>query len=119
MRNIFAAVVAIALSLHAATASAHAFLKTAEPAVGSTVRQAPNDVVITFTEGVEPAFSTIAVQDASGADVTDGAVRLAGDSTHLAVPLKPLQPGAYRVIWHATAVDTHKTQGTFSFNVTP
>lgn len=99
-------------------ASAHAFLKAASPAVGSAVAQAPSEVVIDFTEGVEPQFSTITVQDASGATVSAGGVHLAGGDTHLAVPLKPLQPGTYKVIWHATAVDTHKTEGNFSFTVT-
>ena len=103
--------------LGAAHAEAHAFLKTAIPAVGSTVQQAPSQVVIEFTEGVEPQFSTITVQDASGARVDAGGVQLAGGDTHLAVGLKPLQPGTYKVIWHATAVDTHKTEGTYSFTV--
>ena len=98
-------------------ASAHAFLKTAIPAVGSTVQPSPGQVVIEFTEGVEPKFSTITVQDASGADVETGDVHLQGGNTHLAVALKPLQAGTYKVVWHATAVDTHKTEGNFSFTV--
>ena len=32
---------------------------------------------------------------------------------------KPLAPGVYKVTWHATSVDTHHTQGDFSFTVTP
>ena len=63
---------AAGLMLYAGQASAHAFLKTATPAVGSTVQQPPNQVVIDFTEGVEPKFSTITVQDASGSAVQTG-----------------------------------------------
>ena len=104
----------------AGPASAHAFLDTATPAVGSTVRQAPSEVVIDFTEGVEPQFSTITVQDASGAPVAAGGVHLEGSGdTHLAVGLKPLRPGTYKVVWHATSTDTHKTEGSFSFTVSP
>jgi methionine-rich copper-binding protein CopC len=33
------------------------------------------------------------------------------------VALKPLRAGVYKVIWHATAVDTHKTDGSFNFTV--
>ena len=106
-----------ALALHSNPAAAHAFLKTATPAVGSTTQQPPTEVVIEFTEGVEPAFSTIAVQDASGTSVVAGGVHLAGGATHLAVPLKPLATGTYKVVWHATAVDTHKTEGSFDFTV--
>ncbi len=105
------------LAVCAGAASAHAFLKTATPAVGSTVQQPPTQVVIEFTEGVEPNFSTITVQDAAGAEVEAGGVRLVGGNTHLAVGLKPLGVGSYKVVWHATAVDTHKTEGSFTFTV--
>jgi methionine-rich copper-binding protein CopC len=117
MRQVCTLLAAAGLALSAGQASAHAFLKTATPAVGSTVQQPPAEVVIDFTEGVEPTFSTITVQDASGTSVDAGGVHLQGGDTHLAVPLKPLKPGTYKVTWHATAVDTHKTQGSFSFTV--
>ncbi len=103
-----------------APAFAHAFLKSATPAVGSTVSAAPAQVVIDYTEGVEPKFSTIEVQDASGARMDTGAAQTApGNDKQLMVGLKPLKPGAYKVIWHATATDTHKTDGSYSFTVSP
>ena len=108
---------AAGLALLAAPAFAHAFLKTASPAVGSTVSQAPSQVMINFTEGVEPRFSTITVRNAQGSPVETGKPHLVGGDTHLAVALKPLPPGTYTVVWHATATDTHKTQGTFHFTV--
>ncbi|MEJ1978997.1 MAG: copper resistance protein CopC [Acetobacteraceae bacterium] len=114
-----AALLATALGL-AGPASAHAFLKQAAPAVGSTVRTAPTEVAITFTEGVVPQFSTITVVDSSGARVDAGSVHPApGGDTHLATGLKALPPGLYTVTWHATATDTHKTQGSFTFTVKP
>jgi copper resistance protein C len=119
MRQCLMPGIASALVVAAGTASAHAFLKTATPAVGSEVKQPPSEVVIDFTEGVEPKFSTISVQDGSGADVDAGGVHLKGGNTHLAVPLKPLKPGTYKVSWHATATDTHKTEGNYTFTVTP
>jgi methionine-rich copper-binding protein CopC len=117
MRHVFAAAAVAGLLLCAGQASAHAFLKASTPAVGGTVPQAPSEVVIEFTEGVEPRFSTITVQNAAGARVDTGGVHLAGNDTRLAVALKPLQDGTYKVIWHATATDTHKTQGSFRFTV--
>ena len=96
---------------------AHAHLVSAEPPVDSTVSAAPAAVTITFTEGVEPRFSGIEVTAAGGANVDQGDAHLAGDNRHLAVGLKPLPPGTYTVHWHATAVDTHKTDGTFRFTV--
>ena len=47
-----------------------------------------------------------------------GSPHLKGGDTVLAVPLKPLPPGVYTVSWHATATDTHKTEGKFTFTVT-
>src|SRR2546430_7216017 len=46
-----------ALLFGVAGARAHAVLDRAEPRVGSTVRTAPADVKLWFTERLEPAFS--------------------------------------------------------------
>ncbi len=112
---------AIAMLLLATPAAlAHAFLRSADPAVGSTVSAAPQQVEITFTEGVEPSFSTIVVQNASGTRVDKGNVHaIPGAGKSLAVSLGPIPPGTYKVIWHATSTDTHKTEGSFSFTVAP
>lgn len=107
------------LALSASPAFAHAFLKQASPAVGSTVPQAPAAVTLTFTEGVEPLFSTITVHDASGGQVDDGHVHPAGDASHLAIGLKPLPAGIYTVAWHATSTDAHKSSGKFNFTIKP
>ena len=117
MKSSLSLCAAAVLALASGQVSAHAFLKTSTPAVGSTVQQPPSQVVIDFTEGVEPSFSTITVQDASGTGVANGEVHLDGGNTHLAIALKPLQTGTYKVVWHATAVDTHKTEGSFTFTV--
>ncbi len=108
----------VAMILAANTAEAHAFLRTATPRVGSTVATAPNEVTIDFTESVEPTFSTIAVTDAAGARVDTGPAHLDGGDARLAVALKPIAPGLYRVTWRATATDTHRTEGSFTFTVT-
>ncbi len=100
-------------------ASAHAFLQSSVPAVGSTVRMAPTEVRITFTEGVEPAFTTIQVTDAQGGRVDRGRGHLEGGDTHFAIGLTMLPPGSYHVTWKAIATDTHRTQGAFTFTVAP
>ena len=109
----------VALAAAPTGAAAHAFLKTATPAVGSTIKTAPTEVRIDFTEGVEPKFSSISVIDAHGARVDDRKLHLEEGDTHLAIGLTPLAPGRYKVTWHATATDTHRTQGNFSFTVAP
>lgn len=114
-----ASLCAAALAAAPAGAAAHAFLHSATPAVGSTIRTAPAEVRIDFTEGVEPGFSSISVMDAHGARVDDRMPHLEAGDTHLAIGLKPLAPGRYTVTWRATATDTHHTQGSFSFTVAP
>ena len=42
-----------------------------------------------------------------------------GEGRVLQVKLKPLPPGVYTVVWHVTSVDTHKTEGHFTFTVKP
>jgi methionine-rich copper-binding protein CopC len=37
----------------------------------------------------------------------------------MSVPLKALPAGSYKVMWHVLSVDTHRTQGDFSFRVGP
>ena len=117
MRHLLGGLTMAVLVLCAAHASAHAFLKTASPSVGGSVQAPPTQVVIDFTEGVEPSFSSITVQDAAGARMDTGAVHLAGGQAHLAVSLRSLQPGTYTVIWHVTSTDTHKTEGRYTFTV--
>jgi methionine-rich copper-binding protein CopC len=53
-------------------AVAHAFLDHASPRVGNTVATAPNEVVLWFTQKLEPAFSSIEVDNEQGASVTGG-----------------------------------------------
>ncbi len=102
-----------------AAASAHAFLQDSTPVVGGTVRTAPAEVAIDFTEGVEPAFSSIVVTDPGGGRVDQGRPHLEAGDARLAIAMKPLPPGRYLVAWHAVAVDTHRTEGSFSFTVAP
>lgn len=99
-------------------AFAHAFLQHATPAVGATV-SAPAELRLTFTERVEPLFSHVTLQTATGAPVTIGAPHAAESGQQLVVVLPKLPAGRYSVTWHVTSVDTHQTQGSFHFTVAP
>ncbi|MGA9894003.1 MAG: copper resistance CopC family protein, partial [Xanthobacteraceae bacterium] len=94
-----------ALALGATAARAHAFLDHASPLVGSTVAAAPHEVSLTFTENLEPAFSTVSVTDPSGAQISEGKAQVSGNT--MRVGLKSIGPGSYKVNWHALSVDTH------------
>ncbi len=121
MRLIPQAIVASLLLLTTPNlAHAHAQLVRADPPVGGTVRSTPAQVEIAFSEAVEPRFSTIGVTDGSGVQVDKHDVHaMLGDTHRLVVNLGPVSPGIYKVAWHVTSVDTHKTEGTFSFTVAP
>jgi copper resistance protein C len=97
---------------------AHAFLKHADPGVGSTVRTSPSQVRIQFTENIEPAVSSIQVFDASGREVDKRDLHLdSSDHALLQVSLPPLGAGTYKVAWRVVSVDTHVTSGSFTFRV--
>ncbi len=114
----FALLLAVSLAAAPGLAQAHAFPKTAEPAIDSTVSPAPSEVKIWFTGKLEPAFSKLEVHDAGGAAVDQGNAAVdPQDTTLMHVSLKPLRPGAYKVHWHAVSVDTHATDGDFTFTV--
>ena len=122
MKTLHPYALAAVLSLAGAgSALAHADLASADPAAGATVKTAPTEISITFTEEVEPKFSSIQVLDAGGKRVDDGAAHTAPDNEKLlSIGLKPLAPGAYKVIWHATAADdSHKTKGSYEFTLKP
>jgi len=99
----------------ATAAEAHAFLDHAEPRVGSTVPTAPREVSLSFTQNLEPAFSSVEVKDASGTRVDLGKPSIS--ASVMRVGLKPLPPGTYRVRWQVLSVDTHTTEGSFTFRV--
>src|SRR5689334_22042387 len=94
-----------ALFASCALADAHAMLDRASPGVGSTVATAPRAVTLTFTEKIEPALSSVRVEDASGARVDQGKPQLDGGSRNvLRINLKTLGPGTYKVNWKVLSV---------------
>ena len=96
-------------------ASAHAFLDHAEPRVGNKVATVPREVTLWFTQKLEPAFSTISVTNAAGQRVDTGKARVSGNQ--MSISLRPAGTGTYHVTWHVLSVDTHTTDGNFTFQV--
>ena len=115
MRRFFLLFSLLLVPLATTAARAHAFLDHASPLVGSTVQAAPHEVVLTYTQNLEPAFSTAQVTDPSGARVDQGNAQVSGNT--MRIELKSLRPGSYKVHWHALSVDTHTTEGTYTFHV--
>lgn len=101
------------------SAWAHAFLERSSPAVGSEISPAPRTISLTYTEPVEPLFSSVEVTDQGGTRVDQGKPGIQEGGRVLVVKLQSLPPGVYVVNWHVTSVDTHKTEGHFQFTVKP
>jgi len=100
-------------------AHAHAHLQGAVPPAGASLPVAPPALELSFTENLEPRFSAVTVEDLSGKPVDTQPAKLAeGDPRKLIVALPQLVPGTYTVIWRVTAIDTHRTEGRFSFTIT-
>lgn len=94
----------------------HAFPDHSDPKVGATIFVAPPMVRIWFDGALEPAFSTISVQDSNAKKVDKGDGHVANaDPTLLEVNLLSLSSGTYKVIWNVVARDGHRTTGNYTF----
>lgn len=114
-RSYLAGIIPLLLLLATGEASAHAFLDHAEPRVGNKVANPPHEVTLWFTQKLEPAFSKLTVTNAAGQRVDTGKPRISG--TQMSVSLRPGGTGTYHVTWHVLSVDTHTTDGNFTFQV--
>jgi methionine-rich copper-binding protein CopC len=119
-RSMVALLAATVLTGAAPSAWAHAFLDHASPAVGSSLSASPPVVTLWFTQDLEPAFSGVTVTNEAGQRVDLGKAQIPqGSPDELQIGLKPLMPGTYLVSWHVVSVDTHPTEGTFTFEIKP
>jgi methionine-rich copper-binding protein CopC len=99
-------------------AEAHAFLEAAAPRVGSRIGAAPAQVLLRYSEPVEPALCTVTVAGPPGFSGAAAARPVAGDPRSLVAILPgPTPPGRYVVRWRVISTDSHMTQGQFQFEV--
>lgn len=108
-------------AMGAPAASAHARLKTSEPAANAAVAQPPAQVTLTFSEETSATKSGGSVTDASGAMVSTGAKVDLNDRTKMTIALKPgLGPGVYTVQYNTlTEDDGGMVNDHFTFTVGP
>ena len=116
LASLLAAVVAF---LFVGRAGAHSILVSSNPPSGAKLPVAPTTVQMTFSEGVEPAFSSFVVIDRTRKHFEAGAPTIDRISGMATVPLQPnLAPGDYVVQWKVVSVvDGHLTRGSFAFNI--
>ena len=73
-------------------------------------------IKLSFSESLEPAFSSASLCDSAGKTVP--VPKSVGGATITLLPLG-LKPGAYHVTWQAVGHDTHRLNGSFGFKVVP
>ncbi|MBZ9783767.1 copper homeostasis periplasmic binding protein CopC [Pseudomonas sp. REP124] len=110
-------VVLLASFATASSVFAHAHLKSETPAADSTVT-APKELRLVFSEGVEAQFTKVSITvDGAAVEVKSIETAPSDKKTLIVTPEKPLNAGKYKVEWHAVSVDTHKSDGDYSFTV--
>lgn len=111
--------VAFAGLLTAAGALAHAHLQQQIPAAGAQLAASPQTLTLSFSEGIEPAFSGVTVTGPQQHAVATGKLTRSADiPAQVTVPVaETLPPGEYTVAWHVVSVDGHKTKGQYTFSV--
>ena len=114
-KNPLLVIVSFLLLLSTSAADAHAMLERAEPRVGNKVASPPREVTLWFTQKLETAFSTITVTNAAGERVDTGKARVSGNQ--MSIVIRAGGAGTYRVNWQVLSVDTHRTDGSFTFQV--
>ncbi|MDE1175322.1 MAG: copper resistance protein CopC [Edaphobacter sp.] len=96
---------------------AHARPKAMVPAAEST-GPAPQKIVVTFTEAVEPKFSSLSLTSEAGVAIkTEHSQGDPGDAKTLTLPVPALSAGGYLVHWVSVAPDGHRMQGEYKFSV--
>ncbi|MEU3711972.1 copper resistance protein CopC [Streptomyces catenulae] len=125
-RPVAARLLAVAVALcglllvTAAPAQAHAALTGSNPAQGAVVAHAPEQVTLSFSEGVAMGDDSVRVLDPHGTRVDRGKLRdlCSGESVKYGTGLPPGLPhGTYTVAWQAVSADSHPVSGAFTFSI--
>ena len=97
--------------------AAHSFPEEQHPAAGQSLPTGPSEVRIKFDAPVEKLFAKLQVLDSSGKNHAAGTPQVSDDGIYLSTKLDTLSPGEYTVRWAVVCVDTHHTEGSYSFAV--
>ena len=118
--RLVAAVAFVTLLVLAAPAAVlgHAELDEVSPADKSTVAGAPAEIVMTFTQDLDPARSNIRLVNAANTVVADASTVDAPRTMRLPVPTD-LPPGVYTARWVSfSSEDNEQDRGTTTFTIT-
>jgi len=103
------------------TALGHAELASSVPAANTSVTASPGQLVLTFTEAIDPANSSLTLLGPDGRPVAgSGRLQVNGTATTVMERVPTLAPGIYTVNYKVTsAADGHVTTGQFAFLLDP
>jgi methionine-rich copper-binding protein CopC len=112
---------ALAVAAMAPASFAHPLPRAAAPAPNAVLTSSPQEIRITFSEGLVAAFSGLDLADAAGKPVALGPATVdPGDNKVLVAMVRAqLASGVYTVSWRAVGDDTHHVAGHYSFQVRP
>ena len=101
-------------------ASAHARLVSSTPISGTAVPAMPAEISISFSEAIDPAYSSASLLGSDGTNIAIGRLLPRDGDRLLAVPVSDpaaVAPGTYTLVWRVlSAVDGHVTTGTVAFS---
>lgn len=95
-------------------ALAHAHLESAQPANGSTVKAAPSQVMLMFSDSLSLTEVTLEKQGGKPEQIKDLPKDL---SRHQMVTLPKLGDGQYVLRYRGVGEDTHEAKGSLRFTV--
>ena len=111
-----AALLAIVVS-NPVVALAHSFPEKETPSAGQKVASPPSEIMIGFDAPIEKLFAKLEVAGADGTNQAVGAPQVSDDGRQLSVKVGALKPGDYTVKWAVVCIDTHHTEGSYTFTV--
>ena len=115
--SLLATAMAVLIACAAATACAHSFPEAQNPAAGQVLTTPPAEVTIRYDAAIEKLFATLEVLDSNGKNRAAGGPQVSTDGRTLSVKLAPLGHGEYKVRWAVLGIDTHRTQGSYTFTI--
>ena len=98
-------------------ALAHSFPEKETPSAGQQVSSSLPEVAIKFDAPIEKLFAKLEVTGADGTNQAVGAPQISDDGINMSVKVPSLKPGEYTVKWAVVGIDTHHTQGSYTFTV--
>ena len=110
--------VLVAVLVPAAPAFAHNRLTSSAPAEGAQLDTVPAEIVLTFAESLNPAYTQVIVTDATKTRVATSDPVVDGPKATITFTGTPTA-STYTVAYRVVSKDGHPVQGSYPFTLTP